>query len=106
MNIAREMWWYERRWFSTLLEHPLGIDDLDATIPYKLAPDQAVQFYAQSAALVLCVLETKHWELDALFNALQPRPGSSEETLVYELPEVGRASFLRGCLERWNEQPR
>jgi hypothetical protein len=101
MNIARETWWRDRRWYSALLDHPFGIDDLDEAIPYKLVPDQAVQFYAQSAALVTCVLESKSWEPDALFKALRGRVGGSAESLIYELPEVGQPSFLRGCLKRW-----
>jgi len=103
MNIASETWWRERRWYTALLERPFGIDDLDESIPYKLAPDQAVLFYAQSAALVACVLESKGWRLEALFNALLRRTAASGETVGYELPEVEHASFLRGCLERWNE---
>jgi len=103
MNIASETWWRERRWYTALLERPFGIDDLDESIPYKLAPDQAVLFYAQSAALVACVLESNGWRLEALFNALLRRTAASGETVGYELPEVEHASFLRGCLERWNE---
>jgi hypothetical protein len=100
MNIAGETWWQTRRWYSAILDHPFGIDDLDESIPYQLVPDQAVQFYAQSAALVACVLESKRWGLDALFNALRPA-GTAGDTLRYDLPEVGRVSFLRSCLERW-----
>jgi hypothetical protein len=103
MNVANETWWRDRRWYRALLDHPFGIDDLDESIPYQLVPDQAVLFYAQSAALVACVLETKAWGLDALFGALQRRAGVSGETLIYELPEVEHASFLRGCLERWSK---
>lgn len=101
MNIARETWWRTQRWYTALQAHPFGIDDLDQSIPYKLVPEQAVQFYAQSAALVACVLESKRWGLDQLFDALTRRAGVAAETITYDLPEVEQASFLRGCLERW-----
>ena len=102
MNIAGESWWRQRRWYRALLDRPFGIDDMDESIPYKLVPAQALLFYAQSAALVACLLETKHWELDALFQALRPGSGEAGETLVYELPEVEQALFLRRCLEHWD----
>jgi hypothetical protein len=64
MNVANETWWRAERWYKAMLDHPFGIDDLDQSIPYRLEPEQAAQFYAQSAALVACVLESKGWGLD------------------------------------------
>lgn len=91
------------RWLAALLDHPLAIDDLDERVPYKLVPEQALEFYAQSAALVACVLERRHWGLDALFAALGQRANDGGETLIYELPEVEFPSFLRGCVQRWSK---
>jgi hypothetical protein len=103
MNLAQETWWRERRWLTALLDHPFSMDDLDDHVPYKLVPDQALQFYAQSAALVACVLDSRHWEPDALLAALLQRANGGGETLSYDLPEVEYPSFLRGCLERWSQ---
>jgi len=103
MNLAQEMWWMDRRWLTALLDHPFGMDDLDERVPYKLVPEQALQFYAQSAALVACVLDRHHWEPDALLAALLQGANSGGGTLSYELPEVEYPSFLRGCLERWSK---
>lgn len=103
MNLAQENWWMDQRWLSALLDHPLGIDDLDERVPYKLVPEQALEFYAQSAALVACVLDRHHWQPDALFAALRNGANNGGETLVYELPEIEYPSFLRGCVERWSK---
>jgi hypothetical protein len=101
MHVAGETWWQSRQWLAPLVEQPFGSDDLDSTIPYKLGPDQAVQFYAESAALVACVLEARHWNLQALFDALRRGAQGSPEEMTYYLPEVSRRSFVRSCLERW-----
>jgi hypothetical protein len=102
MAVAQETWWMDRRWLDALLDHPIGIQDLDERVPYKLAPEPALEFYAQSAALVACLLDRRHWELDALFSALTQRANNGE-ALIYELPEVEYPSFLRGCVERWSQ---
>jgi hypothetical protein len=103
MTVAQENWWMDRRWLEALLDHPIGIDDLDQRVPYKLVPEQALEFYAQSAALVACVLDRRHWDLDELFSALHQRANNGAEALIYELSEVEYPSFLRGCVERWSQ---
>lgn len=101
MNIAREAWWQNRRVLQPLLDEPFGIDTLDDVIPYKLPADRAVQFYAESAALVACVLASRQWELYALFKALQAGAAGSNDSVDYDLPELEQPAFWRACVERW-----
>jgi hypothetical protein len=47
--------------------------------PYKLVPEQALEFYTPSAALVACVLDRHHWQPDTLLAALLGRANNGEK---------------------------
>ena len=98
MHVAGERWWHDRQLLQTLLDRPFGMDDLDRSIPYKLAPPQAVTFYVQSAVLVECVLRERKWDLRQLFDALQINASGSAGAPTYDLPELEQSSFLRACV--------
>jgi hypothetical protein len=98
MSVAHETWWREPRWLQALLAAPFAQDDMDRMIPYKLAPEQAVAFYVQSAALVECVLRRRSWQLPQLVDALRAGTNLATGSLSYDLPELAEPSFLRDCL--------
>jgi hypothetical protein len=98
MNVARETWWRTPRLLQALLAAPFAQDDMDRMIPYKLAPEQAVAFYVQSAALVECVLRRRNWQLPQLAQALRSGTNLGSGSLSYDLPELAERSFLRDCL--------
>lgn len=94
-NVASESWWRDPQLLRALLDRPFSLDDMDHAIPYKLAPQQAVSFYFQSALTVDCLLRTRSWNLRQLFDAL--RAGSHADSISYDLPELAQASFLSAC---------
>ena len=95
MNVASESWWRDPQLLRALLDRPFSLDDMDHAIPYKLAPQQAVSFYIQSALTVDRLLRTRNWNLRQLFDAL--RAGSHADSISYDLPELAQASFLSAC---------
>jgi hypothetical protein len=101
--MARETWWLDPEWLEPVISRPLAMDEMDQSIPYKLAPERAVAFYVQSAAFVACIVEARNWGLRDLFETLRSGADSAGAAMMYDLPEVERDSFVRGCLEGWRQ---
>jgi len=96
MHVAKEKWWRDARYLRAMVDGPFPMDVMDRSIAYKLAPEQAIAFYVQSAAIVECVLRTRKWPLRELFAVLAA--GASSDSESYDLPELDRPSFLRDCV--------
>lgn len=96
MHVAGETWWQEPRWLRRLSDDYFSLDDMDSVVPYTLRADQAVLFYAQSAAMVACASEVEANGLAGLVSAL--RAGSDGRELSYDLPAAVAPSSWRACL--------
>jgi hypothetical protein len=95
MLVAQETWWSSAARVQALLRAPFSPDQMDALIPYKLASDEAVRFYVQSALTVRCVLVQRGLSMKELVETL--RRGSGTDTVSYDLPELRAGSFLASC---------
>jgi hypothetical protein len=96
MHAADERWWRDRARLARLKVEALGLESMEESIPYKLSTDQALMFYVEAAAMVQCVLASKHWALHELVAALR---GSLDA--ITDVRELTNPALLEGCvLER------
>jgi hypothetical protein len=104
MHIARETWWRRPDLLQSLLERPFALSSMETVVPYTLESEQAVLFYAQSAAMVECATREPDSTLSGLLSELNVQ--QTAETLEYGLPALAEIAALRECLRELLQEPR
>lgn len=104
MHIARETWWRRPELLQQLIERPFGLSTMETMVPYTLESEDAVLFYAQSAAMVECATREPDSTLGGLLSELNVQ--QSGEALEYGLPAPAELSALRECLRELLQDPR
>lgn len=76
MLVADERWWLDPERLRAVVDSPISIDDMEASIPYKLSEENAVSFYVQAALLVSCLMRRENTDLKGIATAF--RSGSPD----------------------------
>jgi hypothetical protein len=103
MHIARETWWRRSDLLQSLIDRPFALNTMETIVPYTLESEQAVLFYAQSAAMVECSLREPESTLSGLLSELNVQ--QTGEALEYGLPALAEITALRECLRELQQEP-
>jgi hypothetical protein len=76
---------------------------METIVPYTLESEQAVLFYAQSAAMVECATRDPDSTLSELLSELNVQ--QSGDALEYGLPALAELSALRECMRELLQEP-